>query len=117
MAVANGRPTERGLRFPDLHPRLSPPEGQSGPDEAACLLFAPSVAQVLAALQEMPPTRVLALRQQTQFLWDTYFSSVEKVIRTTLEVRGTPLVGAPASPLSGHLLCLVRASPLKTLLG
>ncbi|XP_036207418.1 exostosin-like 1 isoform X3 [Myotis myotis] len=41
--------------------------------------------QVLAALQEMPPTRVLALRQQTQFLWDTYFSSVEKVIRTALE--------------------------------
>lgn len=46
------------------------------------------MAQVLAALQEMPPTRVLALRQQTQFLWDTYFSSVEKVICTTLEVRG-----------------------------
>lgn len=48
---------------------------------------------LLAALQEMPPTRVLALRQQTQFLWDTYFSSVEKIIHTTLEVRGTQLVG------------------------
>ncbi|KAM5269832.1 exostosin-like 1 isoform 3-T3 [Hipposideros larvatus] len=41
---------------------------------------------LLAALQEMPPTRVLALRQQTQFLWDTYFSSVEKIIHTTLEI-------------------------------
>ncbi|XP_039086630.1 exostosin-like 1 isoform X2 [Hyaena hyaena] len=42
--------------------------------------------QVLTALQEMPPTRVLALRQQTQFLWDAYFSSVEKVVHTTLEI-------------------------------
>ncbi|XP_065383277.1 exostosin-like 1 isoform X2 [Macaca fascicularis] len=42
--------------------------------------------QVLAALQEMSPARVLALRQQTQFLWDAYFSSVEKVIHTTLEL-------------------------------
>nr|XP_044625987.1 exostosin-like 1 isoform X4 [Equus asinus] len=42
--------------------------------------------QVLAALQQMPLTRVLALRQQTQFLWDAYFSSVEKVIHTTLEI-------------------------------
>nr|XP_019569339.1 PREDICTED: exostosin-like 1 isoform X5 [Rhinolophus sinicus] len=41
---------------------------------------------LLAALQEMPPTRVLALRQQTQFLWDTYFSSVEKIVHTTLEI-------------------------------
>lgn len=35
----------------------------------------------------MLPSRVLALRQQTQFLWTAYFSSVEKVIHTTLEVR------------------------------
>lgn len=50
----------------------------------------------MAALQEMPPTRVLALRQQTQFLWDTYFSSVEKIVHTTLEVRWNHLVGALA---------------------
>jgi len=30
---------------------------------------------------------VLLLRQQTQFLWDTYFSSVEKIVSTTLEAR------------------------------
>ncbi|XP_053433154.1 exostosin-like 1 isoform X4 [Nycticebus coucang] len=42
--------------------------------------------QVPAALQEMSPARVLALRQQTQFLWDAYFSSVEKVIHTMLEI-------------------------------
>lgn len=77
---------------------MSPPEGQSGLTRPHACSSAPSAAQVLAALREMPPTRVLALRQQTQFLWDTYFSSVEKVIRTTLEVRGTPLVGVLPRP-------------------
>ncbi|XP_032719709.1 exostosin-like 1 isoform X1 [Lontra canadensis] len=52
--------------------------------------------QVLAALREMPTTRVLALRQQTQFLWDAYFSSVEKVIHTTLEIIQDRIFGAPA---------------------
>ncbi|XP_045882838.1 exostosin-like 1 [Meles meles] len=54
--------------------------------------------QVLDALREMPPTRVLALRQQTQFLWDAYFSSVEKVIHTTLEIIQDRIFGAPAHP-------------------
>ncbi|XP_019658431.1 exostosin-like 1 isoform X2 [Ailuropoda melanoleuca] len=54
--------------------------------------------QVLTALQEMPPTRVLALRQQTQFLWDAYFSSVEKVIHTTLEIIQDRIFGASAHP-------------------
>lgn len=30
--------------------------------------------------------RILALRQQTQFLWDAYFSSIAKIVLTTLEV-------------------------------
>ncbi|XP_007522678.1 exostosin-like 1 [Erinaceus europaeus] len=54
--------------------------------------------QVLAALQEMPPSKVLALRQQTQFLWDAYFSSVEKVIYTTLEIIQDRILGASAHP-------------------
>ncbi|XP_012578073.1 PREDICTED: exostosin-like 1 isoform X1 [Condylura cristata] len=54
--------------------------------------------QVLAALQEMPPAQVLAFRQQTQFLWDAYFSSVEKVIYTTLEVIQDRVFGATAHP-------------------
>nr|XP_012606304.1 exostosin-like 1 isoform X1 [Microcebus murinus] len=54
--------------------------------------------QVLAALQEMPPARVLALRQQTQFLWDAYFSSVEKVIHTTLEIIQDRIFGTSAHP-------------------
>ncbi|KAM4873520.1 exostosin-like 1 [Thomomys bottae] len=54
--------------------------------------------QVLAALQEMSPERVLALRQQTQFLWDAYFSSVEKVIYTTLEIIQDRIFGTAAHP-------------------
>lgn len=30
--------------------------------------------------------RVLALRQRTQMLWEAYFSSVDKIVLTTLEV-------------------------------
>ncbi|XP_013375131.1 PREDICTED: exostosin-like 1 isoform X2 [Chinchilla lanigera] len=54
--------------------------------------------QVLAALQEMAPARVLALRQQTQFLWDAYFSSVEKVVHTTLEILQDRILGVSARP-------------------
>ncbi|XP_037684027.1 exostosin-like 1 isoform X2 [Choloepus didactylus] len=54
--------------------------------------------QVLAALRELPPARVLALRQQTQFLWDAYFSSVEKVVHTTLEIIQDRISGASAHP-------------------
>ncbi|XP_045155049.1 exostosin-like 1 isoform X2 [Echinops telfairi] len=54
--------------------------------------------QVAAALQQMPPARVLALRQQTQFLWDAYFSSVEKIIHTTLEIIQDRISGVSAHP-------------------
>lgn len=81
------RPPTPGCPHPRVHQGLTRPHAFS---------FSLPVPQVLAALQEMRPTRVLALRQQTQFLWDTYFSSVEKVIHTTLEVMGTYLVGALA---------------------
>ncbi|XP_036034116.1 exostosin-like 1 isoform X2 [Onychomys torridus] len=54
--------------------------------------------QVLAALREMPPSRILSLRQQTQFLWTAYFSSVEKVIHTTLEIIQDRMRGASAHP-------------------
>lgn len=56
----------------------------------------------------MLPSRVLALRQQTQFLWTTYFSSVEKVIHTTLEVRGVRPQG-PGSLLLSLLLFLASS--------
>ena len=33
---------------------------------------------------------MLSLRQQTQFLWQTYFSSIDKIVQTTLQVD-TPM--------------------------
>nr|XP_018874644.3 exostosin-like 1 isoform X2 [Gorilla gorilla gorilla] len=69
----------------------------SGHRPEAALRFLQAL-QVLAALQEMSPARVLALRQQTQFLWDAYFSSVEKVIHTTLEVIQDRIFGTSAHP-------------------
>ncbi|KAJ1158585.1 hypothetical protein NDU88_011273 [Pleurodeles waltl] len=42
--------------------------------------------QIPSIIRSISPDRVLALRQQTQFLWDTYFSSVEKIVMTTLEI-------------------------------
>nr|XP_014987250.2 exostosin-like 1 isoform X2 [Macaca mulatta] len=81
--------------------------GETLPNATFCLISGhrPEAAsrflqalQVLAALQEMSPARVLALRQQTQFLWDAYFSSVEKVIHTTLEVIQDRIFGTSAHP-------------------
>lgn len=66
--------------------------------KAAIVAYDRLPLQVLAALQEMSPARVLALRQQTQFLWDAYFSSVEKVIWTTLEIIQERLLGASSHP-------------------
>lgn len=43
--------------------------------------------------------RILALRQQTQFLWDAYFSSVGKIVLTTLEVWPSRRVFILFSPL------------------
>ena len=37
-------------------------------------------------LRKIPSSRILSLRWHTQFMWDTYFSSVNKIIMTTLEV-------------------------------
>ncbi|XP_054720882.1 exostosin-1-like [Uloborus diversus] len=42
--------------------------------------------QVPDIVRSISPTRVHAFRQQTQVLWDNYFSSVEKIVSTTLEI-------------------------------
>ncbi|XP_019637096.1 PREDICTED: exostosin-1-like isoform X1 [Branchiostoma belcheri] len=42
--------------------------------------------QLPSILRAIPPEKILALRQQTQFLWETYFSSVERIVLTTLEI-------------------------------
>lgn len=45
-----------------------------------------SPSQIPSITRSVDAERILALRQQTQFLWDSYFSSVDKIVLTTLEV-------------------------------
>uniref|UniRef100_W5KYT6 Exostosin glycosyltransferase 1 n=1 Tax=Astyanax mexicanus TaxID=7994 RepID=W5KYT6_ASTMX len=42
--------------------------------------------QIPSITRSVNADRILALRQQTQFLWDSYFSSVAKIVLTTLEI-------------------------------
>lgn len=37
-------------------------------------------------VRSISESRVFILRQQTQVLWEQYFSSIEKIVFTTLEV-------------------------------
>ena len=43
--------------------------------------------QVPEILHSVPPSRVFAMRQQTQILYDRYLSSVEKIVDTTIQVK------------------------------
>ncbi|XP_065713487.1 exostosin-like 1 isoform X3 [Patagioenas fasciata] len=42
--------------------------------------------QIPSVVRCIHPERVLAFQQQTQLLWDAYFSSVDKIVHTTLEI-------------------------------
>lgn len=42
--------------------------------------------QVPDIIRSISPSQILALRQQTQVLWERYFSSIEKIVFTTFEV-------------------------------
>ncbi|NXC38070.1 EXT1B protein, partial [Penelope pileata] len=42
--------------------------------------------QLPSTIRCIRPERVLAFQQQTQFLWDAYFLSVDKIVHTTLEI-------------------------------
>ncbi|XP_013877902.1 exostosin-1b [Austrofundulus limnaeus] len=42
--------------------------------------------QIPTTVHSIHQDRILSLRQQTQFLWEAYFSSVEKIVLTTLEI-------------------------------
>ena len=46
--------------------------------------------QIPSTIRSIHQDKILALRQQTQFLWEAYFSSVEKIVLTTLEVSEMP---------------------------
>ncbi|XP_062841331.1 exostosin-1a isoform X2 [Trichomycterus rosablanca] len=42
--------------------------------------------QIPTTIRSINQDKILSLRQQTQFLWEAYFSSVEKIALTTLEI-------------------------------
>ena len=42
--------------------------------------------QVPSIVHNIQESEILAYKQHTQFLWDAYFSSIEKTILTTIEV-------------------------------
>ncbi|RLV88900.1 hypothetical protein DV515_00015183 [Chloebia gouldiae] len=66
--------------------------------------------QIPSAVRCIHPERVLAFQQQTQLLWDAYFSSVDKIVHTTLEVSPPPRTPLPScrgrSRGLGASLCL-----------
>ncbi|GFG40335.1 hypothetical protein Cfor_00928 [Coptotermes formosanus] len=47
-------------------------------------------------VRSVSATKVLALRQQTQILWERYFSSIEKIVFTTLEIIRERLPSQPS---------------------
>lgn len=49
--------------------------------------------QVPETARSIPATKLFSLRQQTQILWDKYFSSIEKIVFTTLEIIRERLPG------------------------
>uniref|UniRef100_UPI00358DE891 exostosin-1b-like n=1 Tax=Myxine glutinosa TaxID=7769 RepID=UPI00358DE891 len=42
--------------------------------------------QIPTIVRSVDSNQILALRQQTQFLWNSYFSSIDKIVLTTLEI-------------------------------
>ncbi|XP_062818218.1 exostosin-like 1 [Anolis carolinensis] len=42
--------------------------------------------QIPSTVRCLHSDKILAFQQQTQFLWEAYFSSVEKIVHTTLEI-------------------------------
>ena len=45
------------------------------------------VSQIPSTVRSIHQDKILSLRHQTQFLWEAYFNSVEKIVLTTLEVH------------------------------
>jgi hypothetical protein len=45
-----------------------------------------SIFQVPSIVRSLSVPEIMAMKQQTQFLWETYFSSVDKIVNTVLQV-------------------------------
>ncbi|GAA6078239.1 exostosin-1a isoform X1, partial [Tachysurus ichikawai] len=52
---------------------------------SVCILFL-FPPQIPSTIRSIHQDKILSLRQQTQFLWEAYFSSVERIVLTTLEI-------------------------------
>lgn len=50
------------------------------------------LSQIPSTVRSIHQDKILSLRQQTQFLWEAYFNSVEKIVLTTLEVHKCSLI-------------------------
>ncbi len=72
-----------------------------------CRLTAVCHLQIPTTVRSIHQDKILSLRQQTQFLWEAYFSSVEKIVLTTLEVR---IHGTHARSHAHSCLCGLHAS-------
>ncbi|KAI0229804.1 Exostosin-1a [Lamellibrachia satsuma] len=72
--------------------------------------------QVPSLVRSISHGEILSLRQHTQFLWNAYFSSVEKIVDTTLEVMKERIFRLAARPtfvwnsLPGSLIMLPEYS-------
>ncbi|CAO1377358.1 unnamed protein product [Diamesa serratosioi] len=62
-----------------FHPKIDWKQAAVWGDERLLL-------QVVDTVRSISPTQILALRQQTQVLWERYFSSIEKIVFTTFEI-------------------------------
>lgn len=61
--------------------------------------------QIPTTVRSIHQDKILSLRQQTQFLWEAYFSSMDKIVMTTLEVSvllASTLISATRPSLMGR---------------
>lgn len=56
--------------------------------------------QVPEVIHSISDTKLFALRQQTQILWEQYFNTIEKIVFTTFEVKLTHINNT-------FMLCLI----------
>ncbi|CAM9642054.1 exostosin-1a-like [Lampetra fluviatilis] len=54
--------------------------------------------QIPSTVRWLDHDRVLAMRQQTQLLWNAYFSSIDKIVHTTLEIVRERVAGVAVRP-------------------
>ncbi|KAJ6663375.1 hypothetical protein lerEdw1_009454 [Lerista edwardsae] len=69
--------------------------------------------QIPSTVRCLHSDKILAFQQQTQFLWEAYFSSVEKIVQTTLEIGysiKSPAQGSSGTHFLGGLLALPEFS-------